>query len=230
LAQPGFDGLCLMDWNPADGRAPRLGFAMADRLAAIAAGHDDPVDLPINPDRPGEPFWPESLAALGLGPAEAMRERPKTAEPPQAVLTRSLLDLAKQHKPALKTYLMGSQPAMRYGNPGPAHALLTEDVSLITALYLDPYMTTGILLPAWPQAIVPPSYPAEKRDFPAIVSLTMRPTGPDFPATFTSPTAVLDFRGDPADISTSLDWILPSNNGDQTTTQAQLRVEKESGG
>jgi hypothetical protein len=228
LAQPGLDGLCLMDWNPNAGRAPRLGFAMADRLAAIAAGDDDPVDLPINPDRPGEPFWPESFAALGFGPAEAMRKQPKTMEPRQEFLARGLLDLAKQRKPALKTYLLGSQPAIRYGRTEPARPLLTEDVSLVTALYLDPFMTSGILLPAWPQSIVPPSYPAEKRDYPAIVSLTMRPSGPDFPATFTSPIAVLDFRATPEDVSTSLEWILPATDSDKTAgSQSQQEAENE---
>jgi hypothetical protein len=117
------------------------------------------------------------------------------------------LDLAKQHKPALTTYLLGIQPQIRYGRPEPARPILTEDVSLFTALYLDPYMTSGILLPAWPQSIVPPSYPAEKRDYPAIVSLTMRPSGPDFPTTFASPIAVLDFRAAPDELSSSLEWI-----------------------
>jgi hypothetical protein len=228
LAQPGFDGVCLMDWNPADSSAPRLGFAMADRIAALTAGRDDPVDLPINPDRPGEPFWPESFAALGLGPAEAMRERPKNVEPPQTTLARSLLDMAKEHTPALKTYLMAQQPAMIFGGSAPARPLLTEDVSLVTALYLDPNMTTGILLPVWPQVAVPASYPAEKRDYPAIVRLTFRPTGPDFPKDFTAPIAVLDFRAAPEEISTSLEWILPATDTDKSAgSQAQQEAENE---
>jgi hypothetical protein len=206
LAVPGLDGVCLMDWNPAASRAPRLGFAMPDRLAAIAAGNDDPVDLPINPANPGDPFWPEAFEGLGVYRPDIKPAAPATDTPAEA-LARSLLEMAKQHKPALETFLQGSQPALRTGRQETARPVLTEDVSLMPALYLDPFMTSGILLPAWPRSIVPPSLPAEKRDYPAVVSLTFRPGGPDFPTTFGSPIAVLDMRAAPDEIESSLEWI-----------------------
>lgn len=165
LAQPGVTGICLMDWNPNEptfpgGGAPRFGFATADRLSVLAATGDDPVDLPLDPQRPRNPFWPQILDYLGASPESLSTDALSGKESPQMALARRLLETAARHEPPLKTYLMGAHEFPTAGGAAVPAVRPKSGVSLAQGPHLPPNLPAGIILPQQPRQQVPDAAPA----------------------------------------------------------------------
>jgi hypothetical protein len=206
---PGVSGVAFADWKPLVGVAydgiltpPPLGFAAADRIAALHDMGWDPVDADIA-DPPFAPRPPTVEVSL----AHSRMPRGPDA---YVELVSTLLSHAKTDRADWTTYRIDDASAPSTDRPvkGPAPA---QPNSLITAPTLMGGIAAITLLPIPSRADLAASDPPEGFDGFTPIEALHRPRMPQVLGLDRAHAILYDFRACPEDISDALAWLYPKS-------------------
>jgi hypothetical protein len=204
---------CLSSFE-SDLLLPPLGYALSDRIAAVKAGDDDPVDdyltgspweIPFTPKSPGA----NCVRASGYG-QDATTDRNVS---PCAALLSTLLQQAKTVHKGVKTWLVDSaNGAWYYGQaPAPDPKGAKPDVTVPSEQTAS--NRTMLIQVEAHDAYWKEDTPDAERAIPAMAHAMLGLSHPgDFEgigkgAKFSA--IILDFRTCPEDISDALKWVTP---------------------
>lgn len=206
--EPGVTDVAFMDWKPPAGsrrgvspgepvasmpdEPPPLGYSVPARIAAFAATGADPVDRPMNPKSPDQPFWPKIFLQLGRN-ATADKNPPPDPPDASAALLNALLSEAKSAWPAGTFYVLDAPPGAG------TNLRVLRDVRADLAI--------PQAVPLWPAGTLIPGMPPAFQPLPSIAIATMRLTATKAVPPSLPPLVVLDFRAIPSEIEDALKWI-----------------------
>jgi len=190
---------------------PPLGYAVPDRLAAVKAGRNDPVDVALSGSPYRVSFTPKSPGAnITADRSEVAGANSTPATRPGDDLLATLLDRVRSTRKDMKTWLVDGSGPVWYG---PKTAVLSDrprpDVSIPTSS--DAPGGTRLMSIPPHDAHWTEDTPDVERRFPAIVWSMMAFSRPDAFEGMKDAryqVVVLDFRTCPEDITDALKWVL----------------------